>query len=488
MGKHQYNIVIIFLFQQAGAKMIFTSIDFFIFFCIVLIIYWLVKQKTLQNIILLIASYLFCSWVHPWFGGLLAGSTVTDFLLGRAMVRFARKRKLWLVISLSINLGLLGVFKYFHFFTSNIAGLLNTMQFHIEPVVLNILLPAGISFYTLRKLGYILDVYHNVVLPADNILEYALYVSFFPQLVAGPIDSYRKLLPQIQSPREWSWKFFYAAWPLFIMGLFKKIVIADNVSLIADKIYALHEPGKFLLSVGTMAFTLQILADFSAYTDLARGIAYMLGFETSENFRSPYLSKSPTEFWNRWHITLSNWLRDYIFFPLRRSLIRRFGNTAPALTLVIPPIVTMFMSGLWHGAGWTYIVWGLYYGLLIVVYQWLGLGGMWVPSGRIKALLAWVIMFALVVFGWSIFRASSLGWLTNILFHAPLLAAKEDWIAGLEGLSLTAAFAMPLFLKLILDKFFWKIEWVTGLYLAVITILLIIYTNTATPNFIYVQF
>ena len=195
-----------------------------------------------------------------------------------------------------------------------------------------------------------MDIYRKTVDIEENFIQFALYIAFFPQVIAGPIESHRKFMPQINEIRKWSSHYFQSAWPLLVMGFFKKIVIADNIKIIVDKIYLLEQPSKFLLIVGTLAFTLQILMDFSAYTDLSRGLAYLLGLETSKNFQNPYLALTPTQFWDRWHITLSDWLRDYIFFPLRRHAMRAYRKRYQYFAILIPPIIAMLVSGLWHGA------------------------------------------------------------------------------------------------------------------------------------------
>jgi D-alanyl-lipoteichoic acid acyltransferase DltB (MBOAT superfamily) len=270
----------------------------------------LIKKTALQNIVLLVGGIVFYGWIHPWYVILLVVSITIDYFISLVLIRYETKRKLWLAISLVANIGTLAFFKYFNFFIGNVSSILNNSGLHVEPLVLNILLPAGISFFTLKKLSYIIDLSRKTVQPVSSFIDFALYVSFFPQVLAGPIDRARVLMPQIQMPRRWSWDYFQEAWPLLVMGLLKKIVVADNVQVIADQIFGIKSPSKLLLIAGMLAFTVQILADFSAYTDLSRGIAFLLGFETSENFKSPYLSLSPTDFWNRWHITLSTWLRD----------------------------------------------------------------------------------------------------------------------------------------------------------------------------------
>src|SRR5215216_2775585 len=320
--------------------MSFTSLAFWIFFALVLTFYWLVHEKRWQNIILLIASYIFYGWVHPWLAGMLGISTFIDFFLAKRMALrdMSGSKRPFLLLSLVLNLGVLAFFKYYGFFSEDLARIADVLGVQADFLLTKVLLPAGLSFYTLKKLGYMIDVSLGTLQPTHSLIDFALYVSFFPQIVAGPIDRPQKLLPQIEVRRTWKAEYFYAAWPLILMGLFKKLVIADSVGSITERIFHLEQPTVLLAVAGALGFTLQILADFSAYTDLSRGTAHLLGFETSENFRSPYLSLTPTDFWNRWHITLSFWLRDYVFFPLRRFLLSRQRQVPTWLAQVVPPL------------------------------------------------------------------------------------------------------------------------------------------------------
>ncbi len=468
--------------------MSFTSLTFWVFLAVVFVAYWLVRDRRWQNGLLLVASYVFYSWVTPWLSVLLGISTLLDFLLARAMQFKPARVRLFMSLSLMLNVGVLAFFKYYNFFSGDLARLASAFGLEGDLLLTRILLPAGLSFFTLKKLSYMIDTARGTLKPAHTLVDFALYVSFFPQLVAGPIERPQKLLPQIERSRTWKADFLYQAWPLIVMGLFKKIVIADSIKVIVDQIFQLQEPSLLLLTMGTLAFTLQILADFSGYTDMSRGAALLLGFETSENFNLPYASLTPTDFWNRWHITLSNWLRDYIFFPIGRALRKSRFTLPNGLVLTIPPIVTMFVSGLWHGAGWTYIVWGLYYGVLICIYQFLGMGGNWKPRSQLHAILSWIIMFFLINLGWVIFRSPSLGWLANVLANAPWIQSRNDWIVGMIALSMVAVYSVPLFLKLVLEKFPRQKEWLLPAYYALATMLIIVFINSSSPDFIYFQF
>jgi D-alanyl-lipoteichoic acid acyltransferase DltB (MBOAT superfamily) len=467
--------------------MSFASYSFLIFLPCVFVLYWLLKKREWQTFILLAASYIFYGWVTPSLAALLGTSTLLDFILARGMVAKPERKRLFMLLSLILNLGVLALFKYYNFFNDDFAGFITSLGMNGDFFLTRILLPAGLSFYTLKKLGYMIDVSRGTLKPTHTLLDFALYVSFFPQLLAGPIERPQKLLPQIEAQRTWKAEFFYGAWPLIVMGFFKKIVIADNIKIISDQIFSLSEPSIFLLVMGTLAFTLQILADFSGYTDMSRGFALLFGFQTSENFNLPYASLTPTDFWNRWHITLSNWLRDYIFFPVGRSLKKSRIKLPQWLVLSIPPIATMFVSGLWHGAGWNFVLWGLYYGVLISAYQWIGIRGDWKPRSAFMRGVAWLIMFSFIVIGWSMFRAPSMAWLGNILFHMPFLRSQDDLIVGLIALSMTIVYSIPLLIKLGLDRYE-KDGWLLPAYYAFATVLIIVFLNATSPDFIYNQF
>jgi D-alanyl-lipoteichoic acid acyltransferase DltB (MBOAT superfamily) len=473
----------------------FTSLTFWLFFAFVFSTYWLVREGRWQNALLLLASYVFYAWLSPWYAVLMGVSTLADFYLSRQMKLKNRKAKTYLVLSLIINLGVLAFFKYYNFFNSQVAEALTSVGLPVDWLFIKVLLPAGLSFYTLKKLAYMIDVSRGTLEPSDDLLSFALFVSFFPQIIAGPMDRYQKLIPQIQGKRIWQSSFFYAAWPLIVMGLFKKIVVADSIKPIVDRVFGLDHPSVVLIIAGTLGFTLEILADFSAYTDLSRGVAQLLGFNTSENFNKPYLSLTPTDFWNRWHITLSAWLRDYIFFPIRRALLRRKKPLPNWLLLSIPPLVTMFISGIWHGAGLTYMIWGIYYGVLIAGYQLLGLRGdpstrsgrHWKPAGRLKTFFAWLIMFAFIAFGWLIFRAPSMTWLADVFLHSEWTHGREDWIVASIVLSRTILYSLPLVIKYLLDQYVPR-GFVQPFYYAVLTLGVIIFIGSTTTDFIYFQF
>jgi D-alanyl-lipoteichoic acid acyltransferase DltB (MBOAT superfamily) len=463
------------------------SLDFFAFFSVLFVAYWLARNRLAQNLVLLVGSYLFYGWFSPWFAVFLGLSTLADFLLALQINRNRSRKGLWLALSLALNLGALLGFKYYDFFSENIIALFNELGLAPGWVLTSVILPAGVSFYTLKKLAYVLDVSRGALSPTHNPVTFGLYVSFFPQVLSGPIDRPQKLFPQIESRRSWKAEYFYAAWPLLVMGLFKKIVVASSVNAINARIFGLSEVPCFLLSVAALGFAVEILADFSAYTDLSRGLALLLGFETPENFRQPYLALTPAEFWNRWHITLSQWLRDYIFFPTRRFMLRHAAQFPDWLVQFIPPVITMLVSGLWHGTGWTFLAWGLYHGILLGAYQLAGIRADWKPAGW-KRLAAWGVMFFFTLFGWIIFRATSLTWLWQNLTTASLLGTSNHIAIALLSLTVIGFYAAPLLLKLLLDRLTPRGHILQSVFYAVATIMTIFYINSATPDFIYFQF
>jgi len=467
--------------------MSFTSLTFWLFFAVVFTLYWFAREKRWQNIILVVASYLFYGWVEPWLAFMLGASTIIDFFLAKRMSEHTSHIRLFMSFSLVLNLGVLAFFKYYNFFSDDLARIVGELGMQSEFLLTRILLPAGLSFYTLKKLSYMIDISRGTLQPTSSFIDFTLYVSFFPQIVAGPIERPQKLLPQIESTRTWKAEYFYSAWQLILMGLFKKLVIANSVGSFTERIFHLEEPTVLLASTGALGFTLQILADFSAYTDLSRGVAFLLGFDTSENFKSPYLSLTPTDFWNRWHLTLSFWLRDYVFFPTRRFLLGRQRRLPEWVILAIPPLATMLISGLWHGAGWTYLLWGGMYGILIVVYQALGMGGNWKPDNWVKAVLAWLGMFGFIVFGWLLFAAPSIDWVINI-FSNPLMGSREQQAVALIGFSIVAVYSIPMIAKMMLDRYTRENSIIRSMYYAAATAMIFVYVNSATPDFIYFQF
>ena len=378
--------------------MSFIQVEFLVFLAVVFGLYWSVRDRRLQNAVLLVSSALFYGWVHPWFLYLLGFSTVLDYAVGLGMAGWPARKRLLLVASMVGNLGLLGVFKYLDFFIDNVAAALSSLGVHQSVHTLGIYLPVGISFYTFQTMSYTFDVYRGKVEARRNFLDYATFVSLFPQLVAGPVERARSLLPQVEAPRTWSTARLRSGIGLALWGAVKKVVIADTVSMYVDKVFGMDDPTAALVAAATVGFAVQILADFSGYTDIARGTARMLGFELMENFRHPYLARSPSDFWRRWHVSFSSWIHDYVYVSFggsRHGELRRTGATYGALLL----------SGLWHGASWNFVLWGAYHASLLTGWR---VAGRAVPT-RLKA-APWAsfftvpFMFLLTCLGWLVFR------------------------------------------------------------------------------------
>ena len=465
--------------------MTFTSLTFFLFFLIVFAIYWLLKKRDWQNRFLLLASCVFYFYFDLVFGLILIASSAIDHLIVRSMVRSPERRKTLLWSGLIINLGSLILMRHFGFFAGSLEILLGRLGLELNAALIA---PLGISFFTLKKLSYLIDVYKGTFKPAEKFADYALYVTFFPQIQAGPIDRARNLLAQIGQQRVWKADWFYNAWPLLVSGLFKKVVIATGLGGYVDRVFILDQPGSIILVLAaSLAYAIQILADFSAYTDFSRGFALLLGFTTPENFMQPYLSLTPTDFWNRWHITLSQWFRDYIFFPLRRGLLRAGGNAA-SMAAILPPLVVMLVSGLWHGDGWNFVVWGAMHGIWIVAYQLLGMGGSWRPRRLWPRAAAWLAVMAFLIASWAVFRAPSLGWLWAAVFRAPFVGTADHFIATLIILTAAGFYGALWNLKPFLEKFWERLPVLEPLYYAVAVIITILYANPELQDFIYFRF
>jgi alginate O-acetyltransferase complex protein AlgI len=422
----------------------FDTPIYVLFLTLVVLAYWSMPWRQ-QNVFLLAASYIFYGWWDVRFLGLIAASTVVDFYCAQAIHRsdVAAKRRALLTLSLVINLGFLAAFKYFNFFMDSFAATLQALGFHQTPVtVLRILLPPGISFYTFQEVAYIVDVYNRKLEPADSLVDYALFISLFPHLIAGPIQRPSHLLPQVQGPRTFDENRFFGGLLLILSGLFRKAVIADNCALLADAAFSgrMGPPNLAVVAIGTYAFAWQIYGDFSGYSDIARGSAQLLGFHFMVNFRQPYLATSLQDFWRRWHISLSTWLRDYLYIPLGGN---RDGERRTYRNLLL----TMLLGGLWHGANWTFVVWGGIHSAGLSVeraYRRL-VGAEEQAEGSLVSARAWIwriVVFHLVCAAWIFFRAPSLR--DAVLF----LRGVTSWTWVPEygiALRFLAIFSVPLF-------------------------------------------
>lgn len=335
--------------------MLFNSLEFLLFLPIVFMLYWLVFNKSLkqQNILILIASYFFYGWWSYKFLGLLILSTVLDYIYGFSVASTNRKKaKLFLWLSIINNLGILAIFKYYNFFITQFQSAFELVGVHINPVLLQFALPVGISFYTFHGMSYVFDIYRGKLKPVSNIVDYSLFVSFFPLLVAGPIERANHLLPQVQQKRKFNYLQIIQGLRLILWGMFKKVVIADSLSVVVDSVYKNYAGASaYSLILGAIAFSFQIYADFSGYSDIGLGTAKLFGFELLSNFKFPYFSRDIAEFWRRWHISLSSWFKDYLYIPLG-------GSKGGKLNAIKNTFIIFLVSGFWHGASWNYITWG----------------------------------------------------------------------------------------------------------------------------------
>jgi alginate O-acetyltransferase complex protein AlgI len=392
--------------------MLFNTIEFALFLPVVFILYWFVTQKNLtaQNILLLLSSYFFYSCWSQKFLLLLIFSTLLDYFTGIKMYEATgrKMKRFWFWLSICVNLGFLGVFKYYNFFEVSFAAALAHLGIKTNFWTLKVILPVGISFYTFHGLSYVIDIYKGRIKPVTNFIEYSVFVSFFPLLVAGPIERATHLLPQIQKKRHFDYQKAVDGLRQIMWGLFKKMVIADNCAEYANTIF--NHPGQYNGSthlLGALFFTFQIYCDFSGYSDIALGTARLFGIELLRNFAFPYFSRDIAEFWRRWHISLSSWFRDYLYIPL--------GGSKGGTWMKVRNIFIIFLvSGFWHGANWTFIAWGALNAIYFLPLLLLNRNrdnletvaqGKYLPS--LRDLLNMSLTFGLTVFAWIFFRANS---------------------------------------------------------------------------------
>jgi len=478
--------------------LLFNSPEYAVFLLVCLGVYYAVGRARsglrIQNLFLLGASYVFYGWWDYRFLSLIMISTVVDFVAGRIIAggrasgsRVAMRRGL--LVTVVSNLGILGFFKYFGFFVESAAALLDAIGLPATPSVLEILLPIGISFYTFQTLSYSIDIYRGRLEPVDDFFEFALFVAFFPQLVAGPIERARRLLPQIAAPRRPSAVDLYEGAWLIVLGLFRKVAIADTAAVFVDRAFANpQEHGSLALSAALVLYALQIYCDFAGYSNIARGSAKLLGFELIRNFQHPYFSRNPREFWRRWHISLSTWLRDYLYISLggnRRGAARTYG----ALML------TMLLGGLWHGASWNFVLWGGLHGAYLVIHRAVepvlprlpanAPAILRMSSATVRALGT----FALVCGTWLFFRSSDME--TTRHFLAGLVSGGAfDWHLLAPTLILWGcilAIDVPQAITRN-EHIFARLPIPVGAFVASVLIVLTLFAGTPSVPFIYFQF
>src|SRR5579864_3625288 len=428
--------------------MLFDSPVYFLFLIPVVLLYWRLNHRA-QNIFLLLASYFFYGWWDWRFLALMIGSTMMDFLIAQKIVssRLGPTRKKWLILSLVLNFTILGIFKYFDFFAGSFAGALEKLGVHnIPPPLIRIILPPGISFYTFQEVAYIVDVYKGRIEASRSFFDYGLFISLFPHLIAGPIQRPSHLLPQVQKDRTFDADRFFDGLMLIFSGLIRKCVVADNCALLANAVFGgQFGPSNFwLVLLGTYAFTWQVYGDFSGYSDIARGSAQLLGFHFMVNFRQPFLAYRLQDFWRRWHISLSTWLRDYLYIPLGGSAGSHW-KTARNL------FITMVLAGLWHGANWTFVIFGAIHGVVLAIERLI-----WPPARNLaevaqpRPVAAFLKLWAQRIVTFNIFC------LSLAFFRATSLQAAVDFLAGLSNFAwrseyatailMLCVFAIPLFI------------------------------------------
>ncbi len=432
--------------------MLFNSLEFLIFFPVVTLLYFAIPHKV-RYIWLLIASYFFYMCWNPKYALLMAFSTVSTYVAGLLIAKSKKtgSKKLWVALSFTVNIAILFFFKYFDFAIENVNAILSNIGLELINPAFDVILPVGISFYTFQALGYTVDVYRNDIEPEKNLLRYALFVSFFPQLVAGPIERSGNLIKQLRERHYFNTK--RAAYGLMLMlwGFFEKVVIADRIAYLVDNVYnnyGLYTG--FSLVIATVLFAIQIYCDFASYSDIARGAAQVMGFNLMKNFETPYFSQSVAEFWRRWHISLSSWFKDYLYIPLggnRKGKVRKYFNL----------MVVFLLSGLWHGASWNYVIWGALNG----IYQVIGdmtkgirkkvSKALGVREGNFSSKLAkGLVTFALIDFSWIFFRAKTFSDAIGIIKN--MFSEFNLWIftdGSLFTLGLDAADMFILLLSLV---------------------------------------
>jgi alginate O-acetyltransferase complex protein AlgI len=429
--------------------MSFVSIEFLILFLVLFAVLAIFKQLLIRKLALLFASCVFYAWWDWRFLGILAAVTLLDYYISKLLADMQDpvKRKALLWVSILINLGFLGIFKYFNFFVDSLN--LVTAPFGWRAGTLDIILPIGISFYTFETLSYVIDVYKGVTQPARSLLDYAIFITFFPRLVAGPIMRASEFLPQLERGIHLNGNNLVEGAQLFLRGMLKKLVIADNMAVMVDYIY--NSPSLFsspTVWLTVFAYSIQILYDFWGYTDMARGLGRMLGIELPLNFDAPYTSQSMTEFWSRWHISLSTWLRDYVYIPLG-------GNRKGTARTYINIMITMLLGGLWHGASWNFILWGGLHGVYLILERMFTSGKPAKHSWTsYKAWLRALLILLLVTITWVPFRSPD--WQTTLLILGKLLFIEAPY--HIEWYYAGALLAVPVILVggWVARRFEWK--------------------------------
>lgn len=452
--------------------MLFNSLEYLLFLPLVFILYWSMKTLRMQNTVLGLASMIFYGWWDVRFLLLMIATCAVNFAAIRGIERYPAHKKVCVAMALTLNFGILGVFKYYNFFAENLQLLLDGLGLHTSLSSLNIILPVGISFYTFQLSGFVVDCYKKAqrnIATRCTALQFITFITFFPQLVAGPIERGSDMLPQLQEKRVFSFTMARDGMRQLLWGLMKKMLLADNCAAMADIVfsdYSSHTVGD--LWIGALFFTFQIYGDFSGYSDMAIGSAKLFGIQLSDNFRSPYLARDIRDFWRRWHITLMNWFKDYVYIPLG-------GNRRGSMRQRINQTVVFLLSGLWHGSNWTFVAWGLYNALWFVI-----------PHR--------LLTFPIIMVGWVIFRSpdltSAIGYIKSMF---DVCAWQGFTVSRMPLLPIAIFFVAEYFMKERRHPFGWKecgwqkwqsVRLLTYLSLFLATLLL----GGSQVQFIYFQF
>ena len=469
--------------------MLFNSIEYLIFLLIVFVIYWLLKSSYKnQNILLLISSYVFYGWWDYRFLSLIIFSSFLDYYVGQKIEAAIGKKnkKRWLLVSLCSNLGLLGVFKYYNFFADSFATSMSSLGWEVNDLTLNIILPVGISFYTFQTLSYSIDIYRNQIKASRDIVGFFTFVSLFPQLVAGPIERASNLIPQIVNKRNLNITLLKTGVFQIFIGLFRKVAIADNLGVYVDSVYANYEiHNSSTLLIATVFYAFQIYFDFSGYSDIAIGIAKLFGFNFKRNFNFPYFSKTLTEFWRRWHMSLSFWLRDYLYISLggnRKGIVITYRNL----------LLTMLIGGLWHGSSWNFVIWGGIHGLFLSLEKYT------FSALKIKTFntFGYIYTFIVVLIAWVFFRAPDLQSASTIIaeifsfnYGTLFIGNINTFVNALVLLSIGLLIDLKIFRSdSSLEDYGVRFSAVKLSFVVSVIILMLCLSYSTAENFIYFQF
>jgi alginate O-acetyltransferase complex protein AlgI len=462
--------------------MVFNSLQFLVFFMVVTISYFQLKNQKARIWLLLLASCYFYMTFIPLYILILAFTIIIDYFAGILISRATGTKKLWLTISIIANVGILVFYKYFNFFLGAVEPIIGQLVPHYQLPYMNIILPIGLSFHTFQAMSYTIEVYRGKQPPERNFIIYALYVMYYPQLVAGPIERPQNMLHQFHEYRPYNWNNVKEGLARMAWGFFKKVVIADRVSIAVDYAFSNHQAlGAYPLLVGAMFYSFQIYCDFSGYSDIALGASKIMGIQLMENFNEPYKAKNITEFWTRWHISLSTWFRDYLYIPLG-------GNRLGERRRKVNAFIVFLLSGLWHGANWTFVAWGSIHGALVTLLPGRKKAG--VEKSTVTRALFIVVNFILVTICWVFFRASNV----QVALHyiASIVTLKAG--ATKFGLNTAELLTSVIFIAIMLfreNKFrghFIKSDKAFGIYLSAMVLVCYLFGVFGENQFIYFQF